>query len=243
MSIASSSFIKRVFETFEIQNIKYGILRKSAEIMSGTAHDIDMGIDFARIDEAIEQLDTCATEEHWNRFLCCDKDNGSLKTIHFYHMEDRKIDIVHFDLFRDFSWNGIILFDNATLISNLRKENNVFCVEKNLEEAIKFFSRYLYHGYVKDEYKKSIFEYALSNRTELLSAFSAVVGDKMASELLAMVSNQSWNAIEESVEKVRLEVKSVHKSTNPISSVIKKMQRLTFQLNRFIHPQGLMISF
>lgn len=243
MANSSSNFIKKVFDTLETHHISYGILRKSAEIMCGEAHDIDMCVDFNRIDEVIKQLDICAKEECWNRFLCCDKDNGSLKTIHFYYIKDEKIDIVHFDLFRDFSWNGIILFDNSMLVSNLRKENGVFCVEKKIEEAIKFFSRYLYHGYIKEEYKESIYEYATSNRTEFLNVFSTVTGGEVATELCDLASNQNWTEIEDKVEKVRMEVKIVQKATNPLDSRITKIQRLAFQLNRLIHPQGLMVSF
>ena len=95
-------------------------------ILGGKAHDIDMVIDFSRMEEIKSILENLSKNTGWNLFLKSTKDNGNLITIHYYIESNKTIEIVHFDFFKNFSWIDIPLIKNEDLLSKCVCENGIY---------------------------------------------------------------------------------------------------------------------
>lgn len=232
----SVDFIMEVFRRLEIEKIKYGILRKSEEIEKGVAHDLDMALDFTHINQALDTLEQIAKEKGWIRTLCVDKDCGNLKTVHYTYLDQRKPEIIHYDFFNNFSWNGVTLLENQVLLDGLYKKGDLFCVSKVNEVAIKLLSRLIYHGYVKEEYKEDIQEYAQNNSAMFVNRLNGCLGKQLAAEIVGYCSCGNWSALEEKQSQIR-------KMCVASCTTVSMPKQFLFKMRRFSRPQGVMIAF
>lgn len=232
----SKMFVLKAFERLAKENIRYGILRKAEEIEHGTAHDIDVAVDFARVKETQNAIDSVAKELGWERILCADKDCGNLKTIHYVCFSGEKLEIVHFDLFKHFSWNGVILIDNLRLLENVYVKNILSCVSYDVEMAIKLMSRLIYHGNVKEEYREEICCYSKQNAKAYLAILETCMSVELAQKLVTLCEEADWETIASMKHKLR-------ESCSVKCSKISKSAEIMFKLKRFAKPQGVMVAF
>lgn len=232
----SVEFIMDIFRRLEEQKIRYGILRKSEEIERGKAHDLDVVVDFHYKNHVLNILNWVAEEKGWNKILNVDKDCGNLKSVHYSYLDKGYPQIVHFDLFNNFSWNGLTIIGNQELLDGVYKKGNLFCVSRANEVTIKLMSRLIYHGYVKDEYKNDICEYAKSNTEELTTQLKTFLGEALANRIVSNCKNENWNLIAECTSEIR---QMCMKNCESVA----KLKKLRFKFQRFFSPQGMMIVF
>lgn len=234
----SSRFILSVLSKFEKNNIKYAVLRKAEEVEQGIAHDIDITVDFTRITDVMHQLNHSATEMGWKRILVCEKDEGNLRTIHYAFNSEDKPQIVHFDLFKAFSWNGLVIIANQNLLYGTYKSGQVWCVSRSNEVVIKLLSTYIYHGYIKEEYKEDIAGFCQENYETFVEQLSTCIGSDIAAEIATCAADGNWAELESKKNRVRESVKHKHKAGK-----FSKVKSVLFKLNRYIHAKGVLIAF
>lgn len=232
----SVDFILKVFSELESKNMRYGIMRKSDEIEKGLAHDIDMVLDFSKLSQALIILQRVALDMGWIKILCADKDGGNLKTVHYANIGGEKPEIVHFDFFSNFSWNGISILDNNALLKDLYKKNRLYCVSYENEIVIKLLSRLIYHGYIKDEYMNEIQAYAVDHKENFIVALKVCLDDLLAIDIVNACSNGGWKAVEAKKADVR---EACATKCNHVS----KVKTVAFKLRRVFKPQGVMVAF
>lgn len=232
----SKDFILEVFKIIEEKKIKYGILRKIDEIIQGEAHDIDMVIDFERINELENILEEVAIKFGWKRIMSSDKDMGNLKTIHYAYWNKEIINIVHFDLFKTFSWNGHVLLTNKELLCGIEKTNLLFGVSKENEIVIKLLSRLVYHGYIKDEYILEIFKYIENNMESICKKLRGIIGNENTIEIIDIIKQKDW-------EKTRPLMDKIRKYFLKQDSKFLVFKRLGFNIKRYFKHKGIMIAF
>lgn len=231
----SAEFVIEFFRRLEEQKIRYGILRKAEEIERGEAHDLDVVVDFHCKNQVLNILEQTAEEKGWNKILNVDKDCGNLKSVHYSYLVEGYPQIVHFDLFNNFSWNGWILIGNEILLDGVYKKN-LFRVSRANEVTIKLMSRLIYHGYVKDEYKNDICKYAKSNTVELITQLKTFLGETLAKRIVSECKNKNWNLVAECTSEIRRACMKYCKS-------VTKLEKLKFKVQRFVNSQGMMIVF
>lgn len=234
--------IFRCFERFENEQIKYAILRKVKEIMEGKAHDIDMVIEKTKVKEARKFLLRVAAECGWMLVMESWKDSGNLLTIHFASVSECDIAIVHFDLFLNFSWNGYLMLENEQLLEGTKKRHGAYCVSDTVEMTTKLISRYIYHGKVKEEYRKELSAYCRSNPDGMEKTLRHFLTQSSAEKIVSYVMKSEWSELENINEGIRLEIKAAAQK-NLFAEFANKVKAVKMKINRYLKPGGICIAF
>lgn len=235
-------FIKSFFFELSRNKIKYCILRKADLILTGEAHDIDMVIDFSRMEEVMKILENLSTNMGWNLFFKSTKDNGNLITIHYYIEFNKSIEIVHFDFFKNFSWNNIPLIKNEQLLYKSTCENGIYSCSKENEAITKLFSRYLYNGYIKEEYKVDIVDIYINYKENVKRIMNRFLPYDISEKVYELIVNKRWKKLIELNGDIKRSIKDIY-----LSSTYKKIRynlaNISFKLKRCINHNGIMIAF
>ncbi|MCD8081172.1 MAG: hypothetical protein LUF04_12455, partial [Bacteroides sp.] len=208
-------------------------------VAEGKAHDIDMTVDYGHIKRVLEELDCVAESDGWMKILVADKDRGNLKTVHFATKKGT-IEIVHFDLFKNFSWNSFILLTNSQMLLDIHKDCGINCVSYSVEIATKLMSRLLYHGYVKEEYKSEICEACRNHPETIETTLKGFMPEKEANQLVKSGASEKWTDIESNTEQIR---KAVEDCTRKNHAVTERFSSIKYTVERFVKPQGVMVAF
>lgn len=235
-------FIRSFFKTLRDNDIEYCVLIKADMIISGKAHDIDMAIDFSKIDEVYKILDEIAITFGWKPFLNTLKDNGNMITLHYFTIYRKQIYIVHFDLFKSFSWQSIILLKSDEIFKEKIENQGVFSCSKSTEAITKLFSRYLYHGYIKEEYKDDIVDIFLNNSQKVIRKMSLFLSSNLSKAIYELVVNKRWKELIGLSSKIKLSIKSNH-CKNYIDKIKDKFSNIMFKLKRYFVHKGVMVAF
>lgn len=236
------AFIKSYFKTLTDNKIEYCILRKADMILAGIAHDIDMVIDFSEINSVFRILSDLSKELGWELFFKTVKDNGNMVAVHYFTIYEKQVFIVHFDLFKNFSWNAIPMLNNSELLNNRIEKNGVYSCSKSVEAITKLLSRYLYHGYVKDEYKDDILTLFQKNKSEVVREMSSFLDKDLAEYIYGLVVTQDWNGLIKLRPKVKGSIQSKY-YTSPLYRITSELSSKVFKLKRYLKHQGVMIAF
>lgn len=236
-------FIKSFFEELNLNNIRYCILRKLNEILKGEAHDIDMVVDYKKINKVKDILEKLSKKYGCKKFLELIKDNGNLTAIHFFLIDDAKnIYIVHFDLFKTFSWNGIVLIDNEKLLEKRICDNGIYLCNRSIEAITKLFSRYLYQGYIKNEYKNDISLLFLKNETEIKVLINLFLDNELVEIVYNFVIGKMWEELIGLRMKVQNSIQKKYCNTI-LKKCSIKLNNYCFKLKRYVNYKGIMVSF
>lgn len=236
------TFIKSFLKGLIDNKIEYCILRKADMILKGLAHDIDMVIDFSQINDVYKILSELSKTLEWELFLKTVKDNGNIVTVHFFTIHEKQVYIVHFDLFKNFSWNSIPMLSNSELLKSIIVKDGIYSCSKSVEAITKLFSRYLYHGYVKDEYKEDIVTLFLNNKFEVICKMSLFLDKEIAESIYNLVITQDWNKLIALRPKVQSNIKSRY-YTSLQHKVMHKLGISVFKFRRYYKQKGVMIAF
>lgn len=241
--MSSSDFILQVFDALEKSNIEYAILRKVTEVENGSAHDVDVVIDANRLRDVIKIIDVKSIELGWSKFLFFEKDNGKMLTVHFYHVFENTVQIVHFDFFVSYSWKGKVLINNAKLLSGRYRVGQLFCASVSVESVTKLMSNYLIHGYVKDEYKKSIQESFRTNKVEVQSLLRNFLDDAYTQLIYTLSVQDNWYELEMKQRDIKSHIMSRNARLGLFKANAIVLKNLLFKFKRYLEPQSLMIAF
>lgn len=235
-------FIKSFFNELNRNKIRYCILRKANLILNGEAHDIDMVIDFSRIEEIMNILENLSVNMGWNLFLKSTKDNGNLITLHYYIEYNKSIEIVHFDFFKNFSWINIPLIKNEELLSNCIYEDGIYSCSKENEAITKLFSRYLYHGYIKEEYKMDIVDTFVKYKENVKKIMNQFLQYYYSEKIYELILNKRWDELTRLNKDIKRSIREKYLSSS-YKKIMYNFTNISFKLKRYINYNGLMIAF
>ena len=234
---ADIHFVESFYKEMEQHNIKYCILRNADEVEQGNAHDIDMTVDVNCQKDVEQLLLNTAQEQGWNLHLKTGsiKDDTNIKSYHLYKIIEREIYIVHFDFFPTFSWNGYQLLSNQVLLQNVNMLSVFHTANSAVEAVTKLFIRLLYNGYIKDKYKRDIYEIFSREPDAVLSVMKNFIDQEYAEYVVHMVAEKKWDDIEKNRDKLVCNIKKKNKRT-----IIK---RYKYIIDKFVKRPGIMIVF
>lgn len=190
-------FVESFYDALQQKGIGYCILRNADEIRLGDAHDIDMTVDAARLEEAGECLFTCAQKLNWHLHFAAGsfRDPYHFKPLHFYHIgENGTVSIVHFDICPTFAWDGYVIVSNDTLLRDIDASDCYHTVHPSAEAVIDFFIRLLYNGYIKDKYKERIHDFFRDYPQQVRQNLEEIISEEHAETLMYHVSARNWEA-------------------------------------------------
>ena len=236
-------FIKSFLKSLTDSNIEYCILRKANMILTGRAHDIDMVVDVSKINNVYKILSELSKELGWKLFLRTEKDNGNLVSVHYFATHEEQIYIVHFDLFINFSWKAIPILKNRELLLNKIEKDSVYSCSASVEAITKLFSRYLHHGYIKDEYKEDIFAIFLNNNSEIVREMSQFLDKDTAELIYDLVMARDWNGLIRLNQKVQDCIQFRYYNTSPKRKLMDNLNSKLFKLKRYFNHKGVMVAF
>lgn len=198
MSILQSDigFVKKLFLCFEQEKVSYCVLRNSDEIISGDAHDIDMTIDFKCFPLVCKIINDIAGTE-WKIHYISEKDNGNLVAVHLYKIDNGMPVLIHFDFFQSFGWNGYNLISNDGLLKNRKKKEWLYEADYAVQAVCMLFSRYLYHGYIKEKYRDFIQQIFENQRSGVENLMCVFLPKDIAKCISDDVLDGDWNNIEQ----------------------------------------------
>lgn len=239
MSILQSDigFVKKLFLCFEQEKVSYCVLRNSGEIISGDAHDIDMAIDFECFPLVCKIINDIAGTE-WKIHYISEKDNGNLVAIHLYKIDHDIPVLIHFDFFQSFGWNGYSLISNGGLLKDRKKKEWLYEADYAVQAVCMLFSRYLYHGYIKEKYRDFIQQAFENQRSEVENLMCDFLPKDIAKCISDDVLDGDWNNIEQEHPVV----------TRTIIEYVGKKQKfcrermLLFNLKRMKKCTGLIVG-
>lgn len=180
------------------KHIRYCILRNTDEIKRGDAHDIDMCIDASYLQEAQQLLHEVANAHHFKQHMRTGiiKDRHNIKCHHYYHIDnkERKITIVHIDIFPAFTWSGYELLTNEQLLHNVKNSGLYINASDEISAVVNLFTGLLFNGTIKEKYKPHIL-HAFNNSVSVQSLLLHFLNEKEANMVLHSVKNADWNHI------------------------------------------------
>ena len=230
-------FVKKLFLCFEQEKVSYCVLRNSGEIISGDAHDIDMAIDFECFPLVCKIINDIAGTE-WKIHYISEKDNGNLVAIHLYKIDHDIPVLIHFDFFQSFGWNGYSLISNGGLLKDRKKKEWLYEADYAVQAVCMLFSRYLYHGYIKEKYRDFIQQAFENQRSEVENLMCDFLPKDIAKCISDDVLDGDWNNIEQEHPVV----------TRTIIEYVGKKQKfcrermLLFNLKRMKKCTGLIVG-
>ncbi len=233
-------FIKSFFEQLEAQEIRYCILRKYKEIFHGNLHDVDMTVDFKKLPSVLRILKELSAVQGWELFLSTTKDNGNLYACHYYLTDGLEVFIVHLDLFRNFSWNGIPLLKNEDLLRGSIKKEGIRVCSYGVEAVTKLFSRFLYQGHVKEEYKEEITGLFRNSYSETMLLMGLFLNKELAHRIGSFVLTENWEALESLRPLVR---ENILHSRKRIRRLLGRIKAHAFRAGRYLRHKGVMVAF
>ena len=233
-------FIKSFLEQLKSEGIGYCILRKHKEISQGKLHDIDMTVDKHKFPSVLRILKELSVNQGWELFLSTTKDNGNLYACHYYTTDGLEVSIVHLDLFINFSWNGIPLLKNEVLLSNRKEKEGILVCSDGVEAVTKLFSRFLYQGHVKDEYKEEITQLFRNSYTETMMLMTLFMNKELAHRVGSFVLTENWEAL----DGLRPLVKdSICRKRRRSRLYLDKLRGIAFRVKRYVRHKGIMVVF
>lgn len=232
-------FVKTFFSLLKKKGILYCILRNAEEVERGDAHDVDMTIDAARLEEAEELLTDTAESLDWRLHLKTgsSRNKHDIKCYHFYFIDEtkKKIHIVHIDVFPTFQWNGYELLSNKTLLSDIRPNGLFPSTSAGVEAVCNLFTRFLFNGYIKDKYKENIQKTFSKESDYTLELLSYFLPQQRASQVQQLASSGLWEHILQQRKGIISSIKKTSKKS--------KLSHIGYLLSKAIKRKGIIIAF
>ena len=231
-------FVKEIFSRFEKENISFCVLRNSDELMRGDTHDIDMAIDFERYADMISIIKKISSLQGWKIHYFSEKDNGNLLAVHLYKINNKKPLVIHFDFFREFGWKGYKLISNKRLLENRKKNEWLYEADLAVQAVVMLFSRYLYHGYIKEKYKTFICLTFKNQMLEVENVMREFLPREFIKCIIEDVINENWKNIEQERTVVTKAIKNqLNKSQKYIDEKV-----LFFNIKRIRKCTGVVVT-
>lgn len=232
-------FIETFFYKLQEKQIEYCIIRNADEVQHGDAHDVDLTVDERRISETHEVLSAVAKEQGWAPHLINGRqqDKVNIKCYNFFQINDdeKKIYIVHVDIFPVFSWKGYEILSNSILLNNINKETIYHKLASETEAVCNLFVRLLYNGKIKDKYKPDVLKIFQNNEDSVMNIMRQFLSQELAEWIYNRTLEENWGLIE--------------KKRNSIIRCIKKICKKNFYMyflylaSKAFHRTGAVIVF
>lgn len=207
-------FVESFYKELIQQNIKYCILRNADEVERGDAHDVDMTVDDDCLKKAEVILMSVAAALGWKLHIKTGsaKDKYNIKCYHFFRVvndaeDDDSIQIVHFDIFPSFTWDGYVLLSNNTLIHGIDESSVYHKADPAVEAVTKLFIRLLHNGYIKEIYKEYIKAVFVSDIESVCSVLKEFLSDSMVQYVIEAVKDERWQVLEDNRETLVADLK------------------------------------
>lgn len=232
-------FITNFYTELQRQNIAYCILRNVNEVMQGKAHDVDMTVADNRLCDAEKILANTASRLNWKLHLQTgnSKDKCNYKSYHYYQLnnQEQKIHIVHIDIIPTFTWKGYELLSNNAMLKDIRPNGLFPTASASIEAFCKLFSRLIFNGYVKSEYKKDIQEIFQKEEQTLLPLLQNFLVPETAQRIYSLTCNGLWDDIEKERKLILENIRKVAKRS--------KLSYYLYILRKAIKRKGLIVAF
>lgn len=232
-------FITDFFKGLQNEKIPYCILRNVDEVIQGNAHDVDMSIDANRLTDAEIILSKTAKKLNWTLHLktgnSSDKTNYKSYNYYTYNEQEEKIRIIHIDIIPTFTWKGYELLSNKAMLTGIRSNGLFPTASASIEAFCKLFSRLIFNGYVKDEYKNDIKHIFQNERDTILSLLLNFLTPATAQQIYSHACNGMWNDIEKERKQIITDIKKRAKSS--------KLNYWLYILSKLIKRKGLIVAF
>ena len=231
-------FVLQFFDSLRMKNIAYCVLRNVSEIISGDVHDIDMTVDFEKINEVLKILNKIARQQGWKLHFIAEKDNGNLLTYHYFKIVHDIPIIVHFDFFKYFSWSGYRLLDNKILLSNRIVTGSIAEASPPIKAITMLFSRLLYHGYIKEKYRSDILNIFLNDKDKVVCVMNTFLGIELSEYIYENVISEKWDMIESKYKEIRKQITGVLGKKQKLLM----LRKLMFSIKRISKHTGMVMQ-
>lgn len=232
------TFISSFFKKLEEEEIAYAILRNAKDIVNGDGHDIDLTVDFKKWDKIESIIKRLSREQGWKVHFKALKDCNNLYAIHLFHIEDGIPQIIHFDFFRAFGWNGYQLIPYSKLLLERKKEYGVYVASNAVQAVTMLFSRFLYQGYIKEQYKKQIQTTFQAEAMQVKWLMTEFLTHEFVENIFEDVLNSDWDNIEQEQYVIRRNIVAKLSGNQKFVSLKMKL----FMARRMSHKTGAIIS-
>ncbi len=224
------AYIIDCFSEFEKAGIRYCVLRNADEIISGDLHDVDIAVDLKYSDQILRII----RSNGWKIAYSVWRDFGNVWTV--VMSADDGDYLAHFD-FQSYGWDGINLLSAETLLEDRQKIDGIYVASDSVQAVTMLFSRYLYHGYIKEKYREFIHSIYQSKQHEVRKLMSFFLTTEFVNAIYEDVIAKEWENIEQECPVVRRTIRLVNKKTQK-----RKISKAKFYLTRMINPRGIILD-
>ena len=144
--------------------------------------------------------------------------------------------LAHFD-FQSYGWDGINLLSAAKLLKDRRKVDGIYVASESVQAVTMLFSRYLYHGYIKEKYRDFIHNVYQSSQHEVKELMGSFLTTEFVDAIYDDVISEDWENIEQECPVVRRTIRQVKKQTQK-----DKVSKAKFYLTRMRNPRGIILD-
>ena len=199
-------FIETFFSKLRQNQIEYCIIRNAEEVQQGDAHDVDLTVDENQLIKTHELLSSIANELGWTPHLITGRqqDKVNIKCYNYFYINDseKKIYIVHIDIFPVYSWRGYEILPNSLLLKNINKDTIYHKLAPETEAVCNLFVRLLYNGKIKDKYKPKVLTTFQTNKEKVINIMCEFLTQELADWIYNNTVHKKWDIIEQKRSKI-----------------------------------------
>ncbi|MCD7862795.1 MAG: hypothetical protein LUG61_04630 [Lachnospiraceae bacterium] len=224
------AYILDCFNEFEKNGIKYCVLRNADEIISGDLHDVDIAVDLKHSDQILKII----RRNGWRVVYSVWRDFGNVWTV--VTSADEGEYLAHFD-FQSYGWDGINLLSAETLLEDRQKIDGIYVASEPVQAVTMLFSRYLYHGYIKEKYRKFIHSIYQSKQHEVKKLMRFFLTTEFVNAIYEDVVSEERENIERECPVVRRTIRQVKKKSQK-----GRISKSIFYITRMTDPCGIILD-
>lgn len=228
-------FISLIKDLREHQ-INYAIIGDYQNLPESINHDIDIWTD--DVEKFRNVLFSTITKTCFRVLIDNKTANGC--NVAYYRREEEIIYLMKIDVLVDTSWMIIPLVNKDVMKSNIMPYKDFYVANPESEALMHFLYPMFQWNYIKKEvYKTDILRYY--NKPIFYKVLSSLLGDKQASVVLKMISQEKWTEIEKNMPKLKR--KAMQRGLMSKCTYIKILQNIKYVVKRKIKPSGFCIAF
>lgn len=196
-----AEFLTRLFDAWNVAQIRYLILRNYKNLPEYTGNDIDILLDPAQRRDAEKILCRTAGESGWlihniGEFAC--------RAFYLFHRETREQ--VHIDLMCGIKWHALLFADHSVMLKRRVPFKNFYAPHPAHEAATNLMYRLIYGGYVKEAYREDIHDAVRQDPERFVEAVSPWIGAELAGKFAKCAARNQWPEIEAQTAQTRKRV-------------------------------------
>ena len=235
-----SVFLTSFFQSLDASAIPFCVLRNYDTLPEYTANDVDILVYKNDFVKAVHLLYRIAGRI--GLILHLQIEHACL--VLMFHSQENSHDQYHIDLYSDITWKGFSIADPDSILKSRRCHMGFYIPDPAWEQAVNLLVSLIYHGRVKEPYKRMIHKTAVHqiHGATLLTILNQSFGPHEGRLLWEYAKNSAWKPMENRYRKVQNALIIGNLVKDPSGLIRRQAAMVRRLIKRVFHPAGISIA-